>query len=74
MYYGRACGSCILPVLNKIATVQAPPTTNTTARTEMPMVNLHTYPNAAIHHYISNMILKIIADTMVQPKTHKVTQ
>jgi hypothetical protein len=34
LYYGRACNPCILPALNKIATEQAAPTTDTIAKTD----------------------------------------
>ena len=70
MYYGRACDPCILPALNEIATEQASPTTETIERTGMLMDYLHTYPEAVIRYYASDMILKITSDAayLVQPK------
>ena len=70
MYYGRACDPCILPALNEIATEQASPTTETIERTKMLMDYLHTYPEAVIRYYASDMILKITSDAayLVQPK------
>jgi hypothetical protein len=70
LYYGRACDPCILPALNKIATKKAAPTTATVAKTNMLMDYLHTYPNAVIRFYASDMILKITSDAayLVLPK------
>jgi hypothetical protein len=70
MYYGRACDPCILPALNKIASEQASPTTDTVARTTMLMDYLHTYPHGVLRYYSRHMILKITSDAayLVQPK------
>ena len=58
MYYGRGVGPCILVALNKIATEQAAPTTDTIAETVMLMDHLHTYSHAVIRYHASDMILK----------------
>ena len=70
LYYGRACDPCILPALNELASEQASPTTDTIAKSDMLMDYLHTYPNAVIRYYASDMILKITSDAayLVQPK------
>jgi hypothetical protein len=70
MYYGRAVDPCILVALNEISTEQAKPTTATHGKTDMLMDYLHTYPNAVIRFYASNMILKICSDAayLVLPK------
>jgi len=70
MYYGRACDPCILPALNEIASEQASPTTETIERTTMLMDYLHTYPNAVIRYYASDMHLKTTVDAayLVLPK------
>jgi hypothetical protein len=62
MYYGQAVDPCILVALNEISTEQAKPTTATRNKTDMLMDYLHTYPNAVIHFYASDMILKICLD------------
>jgi hypothetical protein len=71
MYYCRAVDPCILVALNEISTEQANPTTATRGKTDMLMDYLHTYPNAAIRFYASDMILKICSDAayLVLPKT-----
>jgi hypothetical protein len=71
MYYGRAVDPCILVALNEISTEQAKPATATRGKTDMLMDYLHTYPNAAIRFYASDMILKICSDAayLVLPKT-----
>jgi hypothetical protein len=70
MYYGRGVDPCILVALNEIASEQAKPTTDTRDKTDMLMDYLHTYPNAVIRFYASDMILKICSDAayLVQPK------
>ena len=70
LFYGRACDPCILPALNEIASEQASPTTDTITKTDMLMDYLHTYPNAVLRYYASDMILKITSDAayLVQPK------
>jgi hypothetical protein len=70
MYYGRAVDPCILVALNEISTEQAKPMTATRGKTDMLMDYLHTYPNAAIRFYASDMILKICSDAayLVLPK------
>jgi hypothetical protein len=70
MYYGRVVDPCFLVALNEISTEQAKPATATRGKTDMLMDYLHTYPNAAIHFYASDMILKICSDAayLVLPK------
>jgi hypothetical protein len=70
MYYGRGVDPCILVALNEIASEQATPTTTTINKTTMLMDYLHTYPDAVIRYYASDMILKTTTDAayLVQPK------
>jgi hypothetical protein len=70
LYYGRACDPCILTTLNEIVAEQAAPTTDTITKTDMLVDYLHTYLNAVIRYYASDMILKITSDALylVQPK------
>jgi hypothetical protein len=73
MYYVRAANPCILVAPNKIASEQAKPTTDTHNKTNMLLMDyLHTYPNAVIRFYASDMVLKICSDAayLVQPKAH----
>ena len=55
LYYGRAIDPCILPVINEISTQQAQPTEETNAKANMLMDYVHTYPNAKIRYYASDM-------------------
>ena len=70
LYYGRAVDPCIHVALNEIASEQAAPTTDTLDKTHMLMDYLHTYPNAVIRYYASDMILKTTTDAayLVQPR------
>jgi hypothetical protein len=70
LYHGRACDPCILPALNNLASEQASPTTDTTAKAGMLMDYLHTSPNAVIRYHASDMTLKITSDAayLVQRK------
>jgi hypothetical protein len=70
MYYGGGADPCIIVALNKIASEQAAPTTTTIDKTTMLMDYLHTYPNAVIRYYTSDMILQTTTDAtyLVQPK------
>jgi hypothetical protein len=70
LYYGRGCDPCIIPAINEIASEQAAPTTDTCETTHMLLDYLHTYPNAVLRYYASDMILKITSDAayLIQPK------
>jgi hypothetical protein len=70
MYYARGVDTCIFPALNDISAEQASPTTETLERTNMLMDYLHTYPDAVIRYYASDMQLKMTADAayLGQPK------
>jgi hypothetical protein len=72
LYYCRACDPCILPALNEIGSEQASPSTDTTAKIDMLMDYLHTYPNTVICYHASDMILEITSNAayLVQPKAH----
>ena len=71
LYYGRGVDPYILPTLNKIASEQSKPTTDTSEKCDMLIEYLHTNPNAAIRYHASNMILKVISDAafLVLPKS-----
>jgi hypothetical protein len=73
MYYGRAVDPCTLVALNKSSTEQAKLMTTTRNKADMLMDYLHTYPNAVICFYASNMILKICSDAayLVLPKAKR---
>ena len=70
MYYGRAIDYTILPALNDIASAQAQPTQRTRDKTQQLMDYLHTYPNAYLRYYASNMVLHVDSDAayLVAPK------
>jgi hypothetical protein len=70
LYYSCGCDPCILPALNEIASEQAARATHTRETTHMLLDYLHTYPNAVLRYYASDMILKITSDAayLVQPK------
>ena len=71
LYYGRAVDPCIHDALKEIASKQAAPTADTPDnKTHVLMDYLHTYPNAVIRYYASDMILKTTTDAayLVQPK------
>ena len=70
LYYGRAIDYTILPALNDIASAQAKPTQKTKEKTQQLMDYLHTYPNAFIRFYASDMVLHVDSDAayLVAPK------
>ena len=70
LYYGRAVDPTILPALSSISSTQSNPTENTSNECKMLMDYLHTYPNATIRYYKSNMVLYIDSDAayLVLPK------
>ena len=70
LYYGRAIDYTILPALNAIASAQAQPTQKTKNKTQQLMDYLHTYPDAYIRYYASDMVLYVDSDAayLVAPK------
>ena len=70
LYYGRAIDASILPAINEIASAQSQPTQKTAEKTQRLMDYLHTYSNAYIRYYASDMILHIDSDAayLVAPK------
>ena len=70
LYYGRALDHTILPALNELASTQAAPTEQTKAKAQRLMDYLHTYPDAYIRYYASDMVLHIDSDAayLVAPK------
>lgn len=69
-YYGQGVDPTILPALHEIASQQSKPTKDTLERTDMLMDYLHTYPEAVIRFYTSDMQLYIDTDAayLVLPK------
>ena len=70
LFYGRAIDNTILPSLNEIASAQSKPTQHTQDKTQQLMDYLHTYPEAYIRFYASDMILHVDSDAayLVAPK------
>ena len=70
LYYSRAIDSTILPALNDIASAQSKPTKKTEETTQQLMDYLHTYPDAYVRYYASNMVLHVDSDAayLVAPK------
>ena len=70
LYYGREIDYTILPALNDIASAQAQPTQKTKEKTQKLMGYLHTYPNAFIRYYASNIVLHVDSNAayLVSPK------
>ena len=70
LYYGRAIDYTILPALNDIASMQAHPTERTKQKAKRLMDYLHTYTNAYIRYYASDMVLHVDSDAayLVAPK------
>ena len=70
LYYGRAIDYTILPALNDISSMQAHPTERTQQKAERLMDYLHTYPDAYIRYYASDMVLHVDSDAayLVAPK------
>ena len=62
LYYARAIDNTILPAVNTIALQQTKPTINTLEKIKMLLNYLHTYPNATIRYYASDMELHIDSD------------
>jgi hypothetical protein len=69
LYYSNV-DYCILPALNEISSEQSAPTTDTEDSSNWLMDYLHTYPNAVLRFYASDMILKTTVDAayLVLPK------
>ena len=70
LYYGQAVDPTILPALSSISSTQAHPTEFTMNECKMLMDYVHTYPNAVIRYYKSDMILYVDSDAayLVLPK------
>ena len=70
LYYGRAVDNTILTALNDIALSQANPTVNTIEKIQMLLDYLHSFTNARIRYYASDMQLHIDSDAayLVVPK------
>ena len=62
LFYGRAVDPIILHSLNTIAIKQNQPTKNTMKKVEHFLDYMHTYPDAIICYYASNMILNVHLD------------
>ena len=62
LYYARAIDNTIITALNEIALIQAKPTENTQQKIDMLLNYLHTYPNARIRFYASDMVLYVDSD------------
>ena len=73
LYYGRAIEYSILPALNDISSAQAQPTIKTKQKAQRLMDYVHTYPNAYIRFYTSDMILHVDSDAayLVAPKARR---
>ena len=59
MYYARSIDACMLPDINKIS---AYPTEDTNKKCTILMAYTHSYPNAVIRYYASDMRLYIYSD------------
>lgn len=70
LYYARGVDPSILPALNKLASEQATPTTDTEAKATMLMDYLTTHPEVTIRYHASNMVLHVKSDVayLVLPK------
>jgi hypothetical protein len=62
LYYARALDSTMLPSINEIGGSQAAPTEKTMDACKMLMDYGHTYPNAIVRYYASDMILHVDSD------------
>ena len=62
LFYGRAVDPIILHSLNTIANEQHQPTEDTMTKVENFLDYIHTYPDATIRYYASDMILNIHSD------------
>ena len=61
IYYSEI-DPCIKPALNEISSVQASPTEDTKMKADMLMDYIHTYPDAVLRYYASDMILSMETD------------
>ena len=70
LFYGRAIDYTALPALNEIASAQAKPRETTKRKAQQLMDYMHTYPDAFLRFYASDMILHIESDAayLVAPK------
>ena len=62
LFYGRAVDPIILHSLNTIANEQNQPTENTLKKVNEFLDYMHTYPDATIRFYASDMILNVHSD------------
>ena len=62
LFYGRAVDPIILHALNTIANDQNNPTENTLIQVKNFLDYMHTYPDATIRYYASDMILNVHSD------------
>jgi hypothetical protein len=62
LYYARAVDYPLLPSLNEIATQQSKPTQTTVDAVQCLLDFAHTYPNAKVRFYASDMILNVDTD------------
>jgi hypothetical protein len=62
LYYARAVDMTILHALNSIAAESSKPTERTMERVEQLLDYMHTYPNAVVRYYASDMILNVHSD------------
>ena len=62
--YARAIDNTIITALNKIVAKQTNPTESTARKIKMLLDYLHTYPNAKIRFYRSDMILYVDSDAV----------
>ena len=62
LFYGQAVGPITLHSLNKITTTQAKPTEKTLEQTRHFLDYMHTYSDATVRFYASDMILNVHSD------------
>ena len=62
LFYGRAVDPITLHSLNTIATTQVKPTEQTLEQTKHFLDYIHTYPDATVRFYASDMILNVHSD------------
>ena len=62
LYYARAVDMTMLHALNSIAAESSKPTERTMERVEQLLDYMHTYPNAVVRYYASDMILNVHSD------------
>ena len=70
LYYARVVNNTILTAINDISAMQAHPTKLTSTKIQMLLDYLHTYPNARVCFYASDMQLRIDSNAayLVAPK------